>query len=72
MGLVKEISGTFGLIPRKPVFECTVWEDKNSCITIAKSVKFTPRTKHTAIKYHLFRSFVADDSIIINPIDTSE
>ena len=72
MGLMKEISGTFGLIPRKPVFKCTVWEDNNSCITVATSPKFTPRTKHIAIKYHHFRSFVADGSIDTNPIDTSE
>ena len=72
MGLMKEISGTFGLIPRKPVFKCTVLEDNNSCITVATSPKFTPRTKHIAIKYHHFRSFVANGSIVINPIDTSE
>ena len=72
MGLLKEISSTFGLISRRPVFKCTVWEDNNSCITVAKSPKFTPRTKHIAIKYHHFRSFVADGSIVINPIDTSE
>ena len=72
MGLLKEISGTFGLITRKPVFRCTVWEDNNSCITVAKSPKFTPRTKHIAIKYHYFRSYVASGSIVINPIDTSE
>ena len=72
MGLLKEISSTFGLISRKPVFKCTVWEDNNSCITVATSPKFTPRTKHIAIKYNHFRSFVADGSIVINPIDTSE
>ena len=37
MGLLKEISSNFGLISRKPVFKCTVWEDNNSCITVAKS-----------------------------------
>ena len=72
IGLMKEISGTFGMIPRKPVFNCTVWEDNNSCITVANSPKFTPRTKHIAIKYHHFRSFVADGSIVIKPIDTAE
>ena len=66
MGLMKEISGTFGLIPRKPVFKCTVWEDNNGCNTVAKCPKFTLRTKYTAIKYHHFRSFVADGSIVID------
>ena len=72
MGLMQEISGLFGTVLRKPVFKCTVWEDNNSCITVATSPKFTPRTKHIAIKYHHFRSFVADGSIVIKPIDTAE
>ena len=54
------------------MFKCAVWEDNNSYITVAKCPKYTPRTKHIAIKYHYFRSFVTDGSIIINPIDTSE
>ena len=72
MGLLQEISDTFGILARKPVFKCTVWEDNDSCITVANAPKFTPRTKHIAIKYHHFRSYVANGSIIINPIDTSE
>ena len=72
IGLLKETSSNFGLVSRKPVFKCTVWEDNNSCITVAKSPKFTPRTKHIAIEYHHFRRFVADGSIVINPIATSE
>ena len=72
MGLMQEISGLFGIIPRKPVFKCTVWEDNDSCITVAQAPKFTPRTKHIAIKYHHFRSHVSKGSIVIKPIDTSE
>ena len=72
LGLMEEIAGVFGLLTRKPVFKCTVWEDNDSCIVVAKSPKFTPRTKHIAIKYHHFRSYVSDGKIVINPIDTSE
>ena len=72
LGLMKEIASIFGLLTRKPVFKCTVWEDNDSCITVAKSPKFTPRTKHIAIKYHHFRSYVYDGQIVINPIDTTE
>ena len=72
MNLMKEIADTFGLLTRKPVFRCTVWEDNESCITVAKSPKFTPRTKHIAIKYHHFRKFVADETLIIKSIDTAE
>ena len=70
--LMKEIASMFGLLTRKPVFKCKVWEDNDSCITVAKAPKFTPRTKHIAIKYHHFRSFVSEGTIVINPIDTSE
>ena len=50
----------------------TVWEDNESCITVAKSPKFNPWTKHIAIKYHHFRLFVSDGTIIIKSIDTTE
>ena len=72
LGLMEEIAGVFGLLTRKPVFKCTMWKGNDSCIVVAKSPKFTPRTKHIAIKYHHFRSYVSDGTIIINPIDTAE
>ena len=72
LGLMKETAGLFGLLTRYPVFRCTVWEDNERCITVAKSPKFTPRTKHIAIKYHHFRQFVSDGTIIIKSIDTAE
>ena len=34
---MKETAGLFGLLTRDPVFRCTVWEDNESCITVAKS-----------------------------------
>jgi hypothetical protein len=72
LNLMKEIGDLFGLLTRKPVFKCKVWEDSESCIKVAKSPKFTPRTKHIAIKYHHFRSFVEDGTIDIQSIDTKE
>ena len=56
----------------EPKFYCTVWEDNRSCIKVAESPKFTPRTKHIALKYHHFRQFVLDKTVRINPIDTLE
>ena len=41
-------------------------------IAVAKRPKFTPRTNHIAIKYHHFRRFVSDGTIIVNSIDTTE
>ena len=72
LGLMKETAGLFGLLTRDPVFRCTFWEDNESCITVAKSPKFTPRTNHIAIKYHHLRRFVSDGNIIIKSIDTAE
>ena len=69
---MKETADLFGLYTKKPLFKYMVWEDNESCIIVAMSPKFTPRTKHIAIKYHHFRSFVADETIIINSIDTKE
>ena len=56
----------------EPKFYCTVWEDNRSCIKVAESPKFTPRTKHIALKYHHFRQFVLNKTVRINPIDTLE
>jgi hypothetical protein len=72
LNLLKEISDIFGLPSTQPVFHCKVWEDNESCIKVAQSPKFTPRTKHIAIKYHHFCSFVADGTITIHSIDTKE
>ena len=54
MSLMKETAGLFELLTIDPLFGCTVWEDNERFITVAKSPKFTPRTKHIAIKYHHF------------------
>ena len=70
--LMKETASMFGSLTHKPVFKCKVWEDNDSCITVAKAPKFSPRTKHTAIKYHHFKSFGLDGTIVVNLIVTSE
>ena len=72
LGVMKETAGLFSLLNRDPVFCCTLWEDNEICITVAKSPNFTPRTKHIAIKYHHFRRFVSDGTIIIKSIDTAD
>ena len=54
--LTKEISCVFPLHIPTTNFCLTVHEDAR--IAMAESIKFTPRTKHIAIKYHHFRSRV--------------
>jgi hypothetical protein len=42
----------------KPKFVLEVRADNQSCIAMTNNPKFTPRTKHIAIKYHHFRKHV--------------
>jgi hypothetical protein len=56
--LVKEFSCIFPLPDPITDFCITVHEDNLSAISMAESLKFTPRTKHIAIKYHHFHSRV--------------
>jgi len=58
MNLMKEINVIFSLHLPKPKFLLRVHEDNQSCIAMANNPKFTPRTKHIAIKYHHFRKHV--------------
>ena len=61
MTLLEEIHEHFPVVIGPPNFICTVHEDNQSCIRMAQSDKFTPRTKHIALKYHHFRSFLKSD-----------
>ena len=72
INLMGEIKSFLPVKKSKLKFFCTVWEDNRSCIKVAESPKFTPRTKHIALKYHHFRQFVANKTVRIKPIDTLE
>ena len=56
--LVKEVSSIFHLPEPITDFCITVHEDNLSAISMAESLKFTPHSKHIAIKYHHFHSRV--------------
>ena len=72
MHLLKEMSIVFDLEEFKPIVQCKVFEDNNSCISVATSPKLTPRTKHISLKYHHFKRFVTMKIIEILHIDTRE
>ena len=57
---------------KNPNLFYTIWEDNQSTIKVAEIPKFTPRTKHIALKYHHFRHFISNETLKINPIDTLE
>jgi hypothetical protein len=52
--LMHKMNETFHLYLPSPKFIIKVQENNQSCITMAENPKFTPRTKHIAIKYHHF------------------
>ena len=71
MQLMQEIDKIFPIHTGKPKIHCDVYEDNLSCISMTKRRKFSPRTKHIAIKYHHFRKHVGK-TIAIHSIDTRE
>ena len=72
MHLIKEINNVFATNTNVPLFHCKVFEDNESCISIATKQKFSPRTEHIALKYHHFRSYVFNKTIEFLSIDTLE
>ena len=70
--LLKEINEIFPVTLDTPKVHCKVWEDNEGCKSLATNGKFSPRTKHIAIKYHHFRQHIKDGSISIHSIDTKE
>ena len=54
MRLILEINVVFEINTDKPKMYCKIFEDNEACISMATSSKFTPRTKHIALKYHHF------------------
>ena len=72
MNLIVEVSCIFEVFMPQPTIHCKVFEDNRSAITIAEASKFTPRTKHIALKYHHFRRYVKEKIIQILPIGTTE
>ena len=72
ISLMKELNEVLKINISKPEFFCEVFEDNRSTIAVAESKKYTPRTKHIALKYHHFRRYVQDKTIRIRAIDTKE
>ena len=56
----------------KPKLFCKVFEDNEACISMVTSVKFTPHTKHIALKYHHFKSWVDRKLINIIHVGTND
>jgi len=72
MTLMEEIHPVFPIHITHQKMVCKVHEDNQSCIKMAKSDEFTPRTKHIALKYHHFKTFVKSDGVAINYCRTED
>ena len=70
--LLKEVNAVFPIHVKTPTFVCKVHKDNQSCISMATSQKFSPWTKHIALKYHHFCLFVKDGRIKISYCRTTE
>jgi hypothetical protein len=68
--IMEEINEVFPLMMNPPNLYCKVWEDNQSCIAMATSQKFTPWTKHIALKCHHFKQYVESGKIQINYVHT--
>ena len=70
MELMKEVYFILDIHLPNPELFCEVFEYNQSCTAVAESNKFSPRTKHIAVKYHHLRSFVQKKIIWKCYIDT--
>ena len=68
--LMKEVSFIFDIPLPNPVVFCKLSEDNQSFISAAESKTLSPKTKHIAIKYNHFQSFVLKKIIWMCYIDT--
>ena len=72
VSLIDELGGVFDLHVDTPNFVVKVWEDNQSCIAMAESTKFSPRTKHIALKYHHFKQFQDSGRINVQYVNTED
>ena len=68
--LLRELRAAIPRNENSPTMHCTVHEDNQGCIDLVKTPRMRPRTKHIALKYHHFRSFVRNGSISVEYVDT--
>ena len=70
--LLREISVIMNISECDKKMKCTLFEDNNGALELAKAPKIRPRTKHIAIKYHHFRSFLGKGLFSIEGTDAAE
>ena len=71
LDLLKELGEAIPSEDATPNIHCTIFEDNKGCIDLVTAPKMRPRTKHIALKYHHFRSYVKKRLISINYVETT-
>jgi len=72
MRFMTELDVIFPINLPKPKLFCKVFEDNEACISMATSLRFTPRTKHLALKYHHFKSWINKGFLEIVHVPTDQ
>ena len=73
LGLIGElIKDILNLEIPKLEIRCTLFEDNNGALELAKQPRYRPRTKHIALKYHHFQSWIKSGKCTVLPIYTKE
>ena len=72
--ILKEIGAQLKLDFAQPAMvHSTIFEDNNGALGLATAPKLTPRTKHIAVKYHWFKSYIDEaQGFVIKKIGTEE
>ena len=69
--ILRELSALFPAKSINLVIHCTVHEDNKGCIDLVETPRMLPRTKHIALKYHHFRSFMKDKTISVRYVESA-
>ncbi|KAI2513026.1 hypothetical protein MHU86_1317 [Fragilaria crotonensis] len=56
----------------EPRIHCKVFEDNSGALAMAQVPKMRPRTKHLNVKYHHFRSHVANGDISLHAVASAD
>ena len=72
INILGEVKRYFTVIDDLPEIHCKLFEDNKSALALAKAPQMNPRAKYISLKYHHFRSYVANKLVTILPIATDE
>ena len=72
MHFLTEIGAVMDIPSCDGIIKCTVFEDNNGSIELAKAPNMRPRTKHAASNHHHFRSHAQEGEIFIEKVDALE